>query len=121
MTYKLTVKPCDLAVKSPECLHIGRGASLDSIVSTLFADFDYELEMDIHELLDEHRAIADIWTAADVLHVRPDLDDDQAWHVLQVVQKRYDAQCGITWETLEYVADELYPLPGASGEEGVQP
>jgi hypothetical protein len=52
--------------------------------------------------------------------VRPDLDDEQAWHVLQVVQKRRDAQYGITWDTLEYVADEQYPLT-APGEEGVEP
>jgi hypothetical protein len=120
MTYKLTVKPCDLAVKSPESIRIGSGASLDSILSTVLSDLEFATEVDIDELLDESHAIADIWTAADVLHVRPDLDDEQAWHVLQVVQKRRDAQYGITWDTLEYVADEQYPLT-APGEEGVEP
>jgi hypothetical protein len=117
MTYKLTVKPCDLAVKSPESLHVGRGATLDRILSTLFADIDYETEVDIHELLDEHRAIAHIWTAADVLHVRPDLDDSQAWRVLRETANRLDSEHGICWDSLEQIAEQLFPSPDELDEE----
>jgi hypothetical protein len=49
------------------------------------------------------------WCIDDVKTVRPDLDDDQAFEVLEMVKDDHDASLGITWNTLEYAADHLYP------------
>ena len=49
------------------------------------------------------------WSIDDVKEVREDLDDEQAMEVLEFVKDRHDATLGITWRTLEYAADYLYP------------
>jgi hypothetical protein len=65
-------------------------------------------EIDFHELLAKRKKIAVIWSIEDVQHVRPDLTDDQAWQVLLEVDRRHDAEHGINWQTLEYVAEDLF-------------
>jgi hypothetical protein len=64
--------------------------------------------IDIHDLLAERRQIAHIWGIEDVQGIRPDLDDDQAWDVLQHVDRHKDAELGITWLTLEMAAGHLF-------------
>jgi hypothetical protein len=49
------------------------------------------------------------WCIDDVKDIREDLDDDQAMEVLEFVKDKHDANLGITWETLQYAADHLYP------------
>lgn len=49
------------------------------------------------------------WWIGDVQEVRPDLDDEQARAVLARVLSNHDATIGVTWDTLEIVAHELYP------------
>jgi hypothetical protein len=44
-------------------------------------------EIDVHVLLAPRRQIASIWSIEDVQEVRPDLTDDQAWEVLQQVER----------------------------------
>lgn len=68
------------------------------------------LEIDIHELLSGRRQIAHIWSIEDVQEVRPDLDDDNAWKVLQTCKRYLDSNYGITWDVIEITADELFPL-----------
>jgi hypothetical protein len=75
---------------------------------------DDEIDVDIDELLAEHRQIANIWGTDDVRRLRPDLDDDQAWKVLQAVADRLgrsDCNVGITCGAVETVAAELFPQP----------
>jgi hypothetical protein len=67
--------------------------------------------IDARELLAKHRMIGVVWSIVDVQQVRPHLTDDQAWEVLQEVERKHDAECGITWTTLEIVADGLFPTP----------
>src|SRR5262245_50955644 len=86
---------------------IGESASASNGQLRVSADMD----VDIHALLAENRQIADIWGIDDVQEVRPDLDEDQAWAVLQVAAKRLDANFGITWDTVNTIADELHPEP----------
>jgi hypothetical protein len=64
--------------------------------------------IDIHAYLAERREIASIWHIEDVQSVRPDLNDDQAWEVLQQVEDIHDAEWGISWTTLETVASDLF-------------
>ncbi len=65
-------------------------------------------DIDIHELLAERKQIAIIWSIEDVQQVRPDLTDDQAWQVLLEVDRRHDAEHGINWQSLEFVAEQLF-------------
>jgi hypothetical protein len=50
-----------------------------------------------------------IWHLDDVKQIREDLDDDECREVLESVKDRHDCNNGITWETLELMAERLYP------------
>lgn len=65
-------------------------------------------DIDIDTLLAERKQIAVVWCIEDAQEVRPDLTDDQAWEVLQNVRRYHDATIGVTWETLECVAQMLF-------------
>ena len=71
----------------------------------------------VHQLLAKHRCIATIWYIDDVKGVRPDLTDDQAWEVLQEVERHHDAEYGINWTTLEITAEMLFPEPSTTGRQ----
>ena len=66
-------------------------------------------QIDIEQLLRQRRQVAAIWSVEDVQEVRPDLTDDQAWEVLQRCYRRHDCELGLTWTTIEIVADDLFP------------
>ena len=72
-----------------------------------FSDI-HEYEADIDHLLAAQNQIAIIWCIEDVKEVRPDLDDDQCWDVLQRVQSKHDANIGINWDVLSIAAAELF-------------
>ena len=69
------------------------------------------LDIDIHEPLHQRWQVAIIWGTEDVQEVRDDLNDDQAWTVLQECQRRQDCSIGFTWLFMEMIADELSPTP----------
>jgi hypothetical protein len=79
--------------------------------SQLYADID----LYVHDLLAKNRQVAAIWCIEDVKSIRPDLTDDQAWEVLQQVGDIHDAEYGITWTTLETVADDMIPADRKDG------
>jgi hypothetical protein len=80
----------------------------DDILEALDLPDEYEFDIDIHALLAERKQIAHIWGVEDVQEVRPDLDEDQAWEVLQRIDRRLDSERGISWETIEIVAEDLF-------------
>jgi hypothetical protein len=85
---------------------------IDQVLKVAGIAHEHELDLDIHELLAQEGKIAHIWGIDDVQCIRPDLEDDQAWQVLQDIERRLDSQYGISWDTIEIVADELYgPKP----------
>jgi len=49
------------------------------------------------------------WHIDDVVHIRPDLNQDQARAVLLNVKDNHDATIGVNWEVLEIVAEHLFP------------
>ena len=53
--------------------------------------------------------LSDDWHIEDVQSVRPDLDEDQCIHVLEILADAFDANDGITWLGIEYTAYRLYP------------
>jgi len=84
--------------------------------SPLYAD----ITLYVHDLLARHHQIASVWSIEDVQNIRPDLNDDQAWEVLEHVGRKHDAEWGICWTTLETVADDLFP-EASEPDEGRQP
>jgi hypothetical protein len=68
-------------------------------------------KIDIYNMLAHRREIAIVWNTHDVKEVRPDLTDDQAWEVLQQVERQNDANIGVNWHTLECAAEELFGPP----------
>jgi hypothetical protein len=57
------------------------------------------------------------WCIDDVQSVRPDLDNEQAMQVLHAVKDDHDATIGVTWDTLEYAADHMFPETETESEE----
>jgi hypothetical protein len=78
---------------------------------------DAEYEIDIDELLEQEHVIGHFWGIDDVQEVRPDLSDDQAWEVLQTVDRRLDSNLGINWEIVQIIADGLFPEPDEDDSE----
>jgi len=66
-------------------------------------------EIDIQQLLRQRRQVAVVWCIDDVKSVRPDLNDDQAWEVLEQAYDVHDCEWGFTWTHLETVADDMFP------------
>lgn len=93
-----------------------------TVASALRAAFDAGVasarkkrdEINVHELLGERRQVAVVWSIEDVQGVRPDLNDDQAWKVLQRCDKYHDCELGFNWLLIETVADDLYSEPSTT-------
>lgn len=66
-------------------------------------------EVNINQALKDQKKIAIIWGVNDILDVRDDLTEDQAWEVLQEVDRKADCSQGINHDTIEYYTDELFP------------
>lgn len=54
-------------------------------------------------------SIAIIWCIDDVKSIREDLNDEQCLDVLNYADRKHDASMGITYDTLQYISDYLYP------------
>lgn len=50
-----------------------------------------------------------LWGVDDIREGRPDLTWEQATEILQRVEYKHDASQGVTWDTLQYYTDEMYP------------
>lgn len=75
-------------------------------IDKLIADFRHYT---LAEKTSHRRSISLVWSVEDVQALRPDLGDEQAMEVLQQVESHHDCENGVTWDTLEYWADELFP------------
>lgn len=71
--------------------------------------------IDLSALLAKSRRIALIWTIEDVVALRPDLTDEQAWSVLEHARDIYTPEVGLSSRVLEGYANQLFgPRPAAS-------
>jgi hypothetical protein len=68
----------------------------------------HEHEVDLQGLLAKERKIAQVWSIEDVKDRRPDLNDEQAWHVLDTFQCHHDSNMVATWDKLEQIAHDLF-------------
>ena len=64
---------------------------------------------DLDGLLAEQHAIAIVWDIQHVKDQHPDMDDEQAWQVLQECQQCHDRLNDPMLETIRQVADNLFP------------
>ncbi len=67
-----------------------------------------QIDNHIYSILAERREIAIVWCIDDVKEVRPDLNNNQCWQVLQHAKRQHDATVGISWEVLDIVAGILF-------------
>ena len=79
----------------------------------------HTVDVDIHDLLAEHRAIGIVWDIQHVKDQRPNLTDEQAWEVLQTIE--HDRLRDPMLEDIRHVAEKLYPRkrdvrPARAGE-----
>ena len=95
--------------------------ALDNFITNANVDPDSDLfkaavlavnELDQYELVDKRYAMAIVWQVDDVLSIRPDLTEEQAGEVLGRVEDCHDASIGVSWDTLQIVAEEMYPEGG---------
>lgn len=56
------------------------------------------------------------WSIEDVQSVREDLNDEQAFEVLVGCEDGHDASIGMNWDTIEIVADQMFPIDSEDGE-----
>jgi len=84
--------------------------NLTMIKSRKTTKYDYS-KIDIDKLLEQRRLVAVMWNTEDVLNVRPDLNDDQAWEVLKECRDKHDCELGFNWNLIECVAGMLFPEP----------
>ena len=75
-------------------------------------------EFRIQEALTACRLIAATWGIKDVLEIRPDLSEEQAWEVLEEAKRRHDAGIGITWDVLQIHAENLFGRAPSKAEAG---
>jgi hypothetical protein len=108
MTVKLNVHETLQAFRDANLTTSARN-TIDELVQEVHPDDEFQL--DLAELLQRNRLLAHTWCTDDVREVRTDLNDDQAWEVLQLTAKRLDSDLGISWQTLEIWAGELFPEP----------
>jgi uncharacterized protein (UPF0147 family) len=72
-----------------------------------------------YDYFNKDTQIALIWSIEDVQseEVRPDLDDAEAMNVLDKVSRDHDCNYGVSWETLDITAEELYPKNDINSKE----
>lgn len=108
---KLNVNLRDLLVRE-----IGESPDVPATINVEdmldFTGTCHKQEIDLDELLAENRMIAHVWTTDDVRQVRPELTDDQAWRVLQACEEKLDSEQGLTWDTIDQAAQDIFG-PGA--------
>ncbi len=67
------------------------------------------VQKDTASLQDVVKEITITWHIEDIQSIRADLTDQQASDVLIHLKENHDATVGINWDTIETVADILFP------------
>lgn len=83
--------------------------SIDTEALIEFGDESWTHDIDIAEHLADSRRVGLIYTTDDVKQVRPDLDDDQAWDVLQQFEAACEDCPDPMFETMHQLADMAFP------------
>ena len=59
---------------------------------------------------DPERQTAIIWSVDDIQEIRKDLSEEQAMKILIEAERKHDASYGISWDTLDCMADLMFPI-----------
>lgn len=121
MTYALDVElndPLEAALDDivgevEEAIHNIRGYRPERLT--------HRVEVDVHELLAGHRAIALVWDADMLLSHYKHLTDDQAWEVIQECERHYTAEAGLTWDDVAAAVAEMFPDPAETRHREARP
>src|SRR5262245_9025113 len=112
MKTKMQIDLADiLKRKYPHGFHAPADIDIDAFLEFADDDWDHGLDIDIHEVLAESKAIALIWDADMLLSTYPHLTEEQAWEVLQECERDYAAEHGLTWDDVAEVVCERFPEP----------
>lgn len=77
-----------------------------------------EVRQEVEQFIQTNEGgIAMIWLPYDVMQIRPDLNRDEAIEVLAAADHHADCSLGITWDTLQAIADEMYPTRYSTAQE----
>lgn len=88
-----------------------RSTDSERLLQILLAHEPHDVQNALQSYHLHYGEIALIWSVEDVLKVRSDLTRGEALEVLKAVGRDHDASAGVSWETIDYWAYELYPLP----------
>ena len=65
--------------------------------------------------MSKNREIHITWSIKDVFEIRPDLSEEQAIEVLENIFKNHEADIGVSWDTLEFWANTMFPRKSPIG------
>ena len=65
--------------------------------------------MPLYKRFDPKTPIAIVWRIEDVQGLNNGLTDEQAGEVLTHLDNKYDANYGISWDTIRYAIEDLFP------------
>ena len=65
--------------------------------------------IEAYKRFDPTTPIAIVWRIEDVQDLNNGLTDEQAGEVLTHLDNKYDANYGISWDTIRYAIEDLYP------------
>lgn len=68
------------------------------------------LRADLAKIIDAHGYACLQWHVEDIAEIRPDLSRAKACLVLAEVVLQHDVINGVSWNTVEGIADDLFPL-----------
>jgi len=66
---------------------------------------NWMIVQDYAQQIQEGKAFANIWTIGDVKSLAPDLTDDEAMAILELVEDNFDANIGINWDVIQHAID----------------
>jgi len=66
---------------------------------------NWMIVQDYAQQIQEGKAFANIWTIGDVKILAPDLTDDEAMAILELVEDNFDANIGINWDVIQHAID----------------
>ena len=109
MSYALSIELDDLLETAFDDIVGELEEAIENICKYRQPRLTHTVDVDIGELLADHHAIAIVWDIQHVQDQRPDLNDDQAWAVLQECQYCWERLNDPMLETIRQVADNLFP------------
>ena len=85
-------------------------------MQNFWANVIRELDYTYKKIRNLKREISFVWGIDDVFEVRPDLSPDQAMTLLERVNKLYDPNVGVNYNTIRMTAYDLFGVPRTTGK-----